>query len=498
MKQFAAKLFARYIVNKNRRWKENPIAAQKQTFQFLIEKARNTRFGQDHDFEQIRDYETFKKKVPIRDYEGHRPYVNRIIAGEKDVLWPGVPLYLSKTSGTTSGAKYIPISKASMPTHINAARDALLTYIHQTGKTEFLSGKQIFLQGNPTLEEKGGIALGRLSGIVAHYVPSYLQASRMPSWETNCIEDWEEKVDAVVKETLPEKMTLIGGIPSWVQMYFEKINSIKGVTVGDVFPDFSLFIYGGVNFDPYRSVFKKLIGKQVDTIELFPASEGFFAYQDLQNKEGLLLLLNNGIFYEFIPVDRYGEENPPRYSLGEVEAGVNYILILSTTAGLWAYNIGDTVRFVSKDPYRLVVTGRVKHFISAFGEHVIGKEVETALKEATAATDIQIKEFTVAPQVNPTQGLPYHEWLIEFDVPPQDQLEFEKKLDAQMEAQNIYYQDLIQGNVLRKLKVTPVVKNGFQAYMKSIGKLGGQNKVPRLSNDRKIADKLYQINQNDA
>ncbi|MEN8769224.1 MAG: GH3 auxin-responsive promoter family protein, partial [Candidatus Arcticimaribacter sp.] len=380
MKQFAAKLFARYIVNKNKRWKNNPIAAQEETFKLLVEKARKTRFGQDHDFDQIDSYETFKEKVPVRDYEGHRPYVEKIIAGEKDVLWPGVPLYLSKTSGTTSGAKYIPISKESMPTHINAARDALLTYIHETGKADFLLGKQIFLQGNPTLEQKGGIALGRLSGIVAHYVPAYLQASRMPSWETNCIEDWEEKVDAVVNETLPEKMTLIGGIPSWVQMYFEKINALKGTTVSDVFPDFSLFVYGGVNFEPYRSVFKKLIGKQVDTIELFPASEGFFAYQDQQNQEGLLLLLNNGIFYEFIPVDQFGEDNPPRYSLAEVEVGVNYVLILSTTAGLWAYNIGDTVRFVSKEPYRLVVTGRVKHFISAFGEHVIGKEVETALK----------------------------------------------------------------------------------------------------------------------
>ncbi|MEN8852832.1 MAG: GH3 auxin-responsive promoter family protein [Candidatus Arcticimaribacter sp.] len=496
MKQFAAKLFARYIVNKNKRWKNNPIAAQEETFKLLVEKARKTRFGQDHDFDQIDSYETFKEKVPVRDYEGHRPYVEKIIAGEKDVLWPGVPLYLSKTSGTTSGAKYIPISKESMPTHINAARDALLTYIHETGKADFLLGKQIFLQGNPTLEQKGGIALGRLSGIVAHYVPAYLQASRMPSWETNCIEDWEEKVDAVVNETLPEKMTLIGGIPSWVQMYFEKINALKGTTVSDVFPDFSLFVYGGVNFEPYRSVFKKLIGKQVDTIELFPASEGFFAYQDQQNQEGLLLLLNNGIFYEFIPVDQFGEDNPPRYSLAEVEVGVNYVLILSTTAGLWAYNIGDTVRFVSKEPYRLVVTGRVKHFISAFGEHVIGKEVETALKEATANTAIQVKEFTVAPQVNPVEGLPYHEWLIEFDVPPEDQAAFEEILDAQMEAQNIYYQDLIQGNVLQKLKVTPVVKNGFQAYMKSIGKLGGQNKVPRLSNDRKIADTLHQINQN--
>lgn len=495
MKQFAAKLFARYIVNKNKRWKDNPISTQEQTLRLLLKKAKKTRFGQDHDFDQINDYTAFKSRVPVRDYEGHRPYVERIINGEKDVLWPGVPLYLSKTSGTTSGAKYIPISKESMPTHINAARDALLTYIHQTGNTAFLDGKQMFLQGNPTLDKKNGIALGRLSGIVAHYVPAYLQSGRMPSWKTNCIDDWEQKVDAVVQETLPEKMTLIGGIPSWVQMYFEKINAIKGTKVSDVFPDFSLFVYGGVNFEPYRAVFKKLIGKQVDTIELFPASEGFFAYQDQQEKEGLLLLLNNGIFYEFIPVERFGEENPPRYALGEIEIGVNYVLILSTTAGLWAYNIGDTVRFVSTDPYRLVVTGRVKHFISAFGEHVIGKEVETALKEVTANSEIQIKEFTVAPQVNPAEGLPYHEWLIEFDVPPINQEAFEIKLDAQMEKQNIYYQDLIQGNVLRKLKVTPVIKNGFQTYMKSIGKLGGQNKVPRLSNDRKIAETLHQINQ---
>ncbi|MGB1449242.1 MAG: GH3 auxin-responsive promoter family protein [Flavobacteriaceae bacterium] len=497
MKEFAAKLFARYIVFKNKRWKDKPIAAQKRTFNTLLHQGRKTRFGQDHNFDQIHDYASFKKQVPVRDYEGHRPYVEKIIEGEQDVLWPGRPLYWSKTSGTTSGAKYIPISKESMPTHITAARDALLTYINETGSADFLSGKQIFLQGNPTLEEKGGIALGRLSGIVAHYVPSYLQSSRMPSWETNCIEDWEEKVDAVVEETLPEKMTLIGGIPSWVQMYFEKINAKKGTTVSEVFPDFSLFVYGGVNFEPYRAVFKKLIGKQVDTIELFPASEGFFAYQDQQNKEGLLLLLNNGIFYEFIPVDRFGEENPPRYSLEEVKIGVNYVLILSTTAGLWAYNIGDTVRFVSTAPYRLVVTGRVKHFISAFGEHVIGKEVETALKEATLNTPIQVKEFTVAPQVNPKQGLPYHEWLIEFEVPPENMETFEAALDAKMEGQNIYYQDLIKGNVLRTLKVTPVVKNGFQSYMKSIGKLGGQNKVPRLSNDRKIAEVLHQINRDE-
>ena len=495
MKKFAAKWFARYIMAKNARWKNKPIQAQENTLRFLIQQAKNTQFGIDHNFDQISTYEDFKTHIPVRDYEGIRSYIDLILAEKENVLWPGKPIYLSKTSGTTSGAKYIPITKASMPTHINSARDALLTYIAETGKTDFLDGKQMFLQGNPTLEEKSGIALGRLSGIVAHYVPSYLQRGRMPSWETNCIDDWEEKVDAVVEETIKEKMTLIGGIPSWVQMYFEKITQKTGKTVGEVFSNFSLYVYGGVNFEPYRSVFKNLIGRKVDSIELFPASEGFFAYQDKQEEEGLLLLLNNDIFYEFIPADEFSSENPTRISLADVKLGVNYVLILSTSAGLWSYNIGDTVRFVSKAPYRLVVTGRIKHFISAFGEHVIGKEVETAIKEATQNTPIRINEFTVAPQVNPEEGLPYHEWFIEFDVAPTDWEQFEADLDAAMVKQNVYYEDLITGNVLRKLVVSPVVKNGFQLYMKSIGKLGGQNKVPRLSNDRKIAEALTQTSK---
>tara|TARA_B110000977_G_scaffold67967_1_gene92265 strand:+ start:5 stop:1489 length:1485 start_codon:yes stop_codon:yes gene_type:complete len=493
MKIAAAKIFARYIVNKNKKWVNNPVSSQKKTFKKLIASGRKTLFGKDHNFNTISDPTDFAKQVPVRDYEGLRSYIDRIACGEEDVVWPGKPLYFSKTSGTTSGAKYIPITKESMPTHINSARDALLTYINFTGKTGFIKGKQIFIQGSPELDYKNGVALGRLSGIVAHYVPSYLQKSRMPSWETNCIEDWEEKVNAIVKETIHEDMTLIGGIPSWVQMYFEKIRDQTNQNIGELFKNFSLFVYGGVNFEPYKSVFRNLIGRSVDTLELFPASEGFFAYQDIPNEEGLLLLLNNGIFYEFIRVDEIQQESPRRYTLGEVKMGINYALIISTTAGLWAYNIGDTVRFVSTAPYRLVVTGRIKQFISAFGEHVIGKEVETAIKAATAETSIRIKEFTVAPQVKPEEGLPYHEWCIEFDHPPQDMAAFELKLDAEMEKQNVYYQDLIQGKVLRKLVVKPIKKQGFEAYMKSIGKLGGQNKVPRLSNDRKIADALEKI-----
>ena len=490
IKKIGAKILAKFIHHKNQKWIRNPLYAQQKTFDFLIQKAKSTDFGRDHGFNKIRDYKDFQASVPIRDYEGHRVYVDKMLEGATSVLWPGKPLYYAKTSGTTSGAKYIPLTKDSMPTHITAARDALLNYIYETGKTDFVNGKQIFLQGSPTLKSKNRNVIGRLSGIVAHYVPNYLQKNRMPSWETNCIEDWEAKVDAIVGETLTENMSLIAGIPSWVQMYFEKLIEQTGISVGNTFPNFSLFVYGGVNYEPYRPMFEKLVGRKVDSIELFPASEGFFAYQDQQNDKGLLLLLNNEIFYEFIKADEFGEKTQKRHTLGEVELNVNYVLILSTSAGLWAYNIGDTVRFVSLKPYRLVVTGRIKHFISAFGEHVIGKEVETAMQKASQESEVQVKEFTVAPKIDPEEGLPYHEWFIEFENPPQNTENFAQKLDQSMQEQNVYYEDLLKGSVLRTLVITTVADGGFQQYMKSIGKLGGQNKVPRLSNDRKIVDKL--------
>jgi hypothetical protein len=452
-----------------------------------------TKFGKDHDFISINTHKDFIKRVPIRDYEDLKPYIERVVAGEGNILWKGKPLYFAKTSGTTSGAKYIPITKESMPTHVEAARNAILMYIAETGNSKFVDGKMIFLQGSPILDEKNGIQLGRLSGIVAHYVPKYLQKNRMPSWETNCIEDWETKVDAIVEETLPENMTVISGIPSWVQMYFEKIQQKTNQKVGEVFKNFNLFIFGGVNYEPYRAKFESLIGRKVDSIELYPASEGFFAFQDQQNERGMLLQLNSGIFYEFVKADEFFDTNPTRITIKDVELGVNYVMIISSNAGLWAYNIGDTVEFTSTKPYRIIVSGRIKHFISAFGEHVIGKEVEQALHEALKGTDIQVSEFTVAPQINPSSGLPYHEWFIEFEKEPENISDLEKAIDASLQIQNSYYFDLIKGKVLRELKVTCIKKNGFQEYMKSIGKVGGQNKIPRLSNDRKIADALTEF-----
>ena len=490
IKSIAAKIFAKIIHNKTQKWVQNPIETQRNVFQNILASAKKTQFGKDHNFSEIKTFEDFTKQVPIRDYEELRPYVDRVVKGEEDILWKGKPVYFAKTSGTTSGAKYIPLTKESMPFHIEAARNAILGYIHETGKTDFVDGKMIFLQGSPVLEEKNGIKLGRLSGIVAHFVPKYLQKNRMPSWETNCIEDWETKVDAIVEETFNENMTVISGIPSWVQMYFEKLQQKGNKPVGDIFKNFNLFIYGGVNYEPYRAKFENLIGRKVDSIELFPASEGFFAYQDSQKDKGMLLLLNSGIFYEFVKSDEFHNEKPKRHTIGEVELNVNYVLIISTNAGLWAYNIGDTVQFTSLKPYRIIVSGRIKHYISAFGEHVIGKEVECALKEAMENTTIRMNEFTVAPQIAPNSGLPYHEWFIEFENEPENMEEFSLKMDNAMRKQNTYYDDLIVGKVLKTLVVTTVSKNGFQNYMKSIGKLGGQNKIPRLSNDRKIADKL--------
>lgn len=492
LKSIASKIFAAYVVNKVNKWKHNAVEAQERTLQLLLKEGKRTAFGADHKFAELKNYQDFKANVPIRDYEALRPYIDRVVAGEADVLWKGKPQYLAKTSGTTSGVKYIPISKESMPEHINAARNALLTYIHETGNASFLNGKIIFLQGSPVLTKKHGINVGRLSGIVAHLVPAYLQKNRMPSYQTNCIEDWEEKVDAIVTETIREDMTLISGIPPWVQMYFDKLSAkANGKAIKEIFKNLQLFVYGGVNYEPYRAKIQSSIGKKIDSIETYPASEGFIAYQDSQTDKGLLLLADAGIFYEFIPADEYYNEIPTRLSLGEVQLDKNYALVLNTNAGLWGYSIGDTVKFVSLNPYKIMVTGRIKHFISAFGEHVIGEEVEQALLSVANDEGVEITEFTVAPQVNPAAGeLPFHEWFIEFVALPDNLSAFSKKVDAALQKKNIYYFDLIEGSILQQLKIKPLQKDAFVNYMKAEGKLGGQNKVPRLSNDRKIADVL--------
>lgn len=492
IKQSIVKPFAKHVSRNIRRWSAKPIEAQERQFQALLRGGMNTKFGKDHAFAEIKNYNDFKQRVPIRDYEGLKEYVELIKQGKRDILWKGLPKYFAKTSGTTSGVKYIPLSKESIPNHFGTARNALFHIIAQTGNGDFLDGKLIFLSGSPEMTETNGILTGRLSGIVNHQIPSWLKRSQVPSWETNCIEEWEEKLDRIVEETYNKDMRMISGIPPWVQMYYERLLEKTGKdTIKEIFPNYSMFVYGGVNFEPYRSKLEELIGASIPTVETYPASEGFIAFQDLPVSEGLLLNVDSGIFFEFIPAGEIFDENPTRLSLKDVELGVNYAIIINNNAGLWGYNIGDTVEFVSKAPYRLRVTGRIKHFISAFGEHVIGKEVDEAMNNVSRNEGVRIVEFTVAPQVNPADGeLPYHEWFVAFDNMPDDMTAFAHKLDAEMVKQNIYYQDLIDGNILQKLKITPVQKNAFREYMRTQGKLGGQNKVPRLANDRKIAGVL--------
>lgn len=492
MKTLIAILFAHYIRKKNKNWINLPIKHQEKTFIKLISKAKHTKFGRDHDFSQINSYEDFKKKVPIRDYEGLKHYVDKVVNGENNILWPGKPLYFAKTSGTTSGTKFIPITKDSIKTHVRSARDALLNYFIKSKNYKSIKGRHMFLQGSPKLIKKHGVYIGRLSGISAHYVPKLFLQNRMPTWETNCIEDWEEKVDKIVQETVGEKMTIIAGIPSWVQMYFEKIVKNQKTTISKVFPELSLYVYGGVSYEPYKQLFERLFGKKIDTLATFPASEGFFGYQDefSETNPELLLLLNNDIFYEFIKTDDFlrGEEN--RVSLESVELNTNYLLIISTSAGLWAYNIGDTVKFTSLKPYRLIVTGRIKQFLSAFGEHVIAEEVEKALHLTLKNTNVLVKEFTVAPKINPKEGLPHHEWYIDFETPPNNIQNFSAELDKHMRRLNIYYDDLVSGGIIKPLIIQRIKHDEFKNYMRSVGKLGGQNKVPRLSNDRQIVDQL--------
>ena len=491
IKSFLAKPFASYIYRSIRKEISSALEDQENTLKSLLKTGSKTVFGREHHLESVRTYEEFKAAVPVRDYEQFKPYIEQIKQGKHNVLWPGQPLYFSKTSGTTSGIKYIPISKDSISNHINTARNTLLCYMAETGNSGFANGKMIFLSGSPELERIANIPTGRLSGIVNHHIPHYLRTNQLPSYETNCIDEWETKLDKIVEETIKQDMTLISGIPPWMQMYFDRLNEVSGKRIQDLFPNFSVLVHGGVNFQPYLDRLFDSIGKPVDTIETYPASEGFFAFQDSRKEEGLLLNTNSGIFFEFIPADEIFNENPTRISLKDVKTGVNYALIVNSNAGLWGYNIGDTIRFLTREPFRIVVTGRIKHFISAFGEHVIGEEVEYSLMKAAKEEGVKINEFTVAPFIKGQgDGKSFHEWFIEFENRPADMQAFARKVDINMRAKNIYYDDLISGNILQPLQIHPVKKNGFIDYMKSIGKLGGQNKVPRLSNDRSFAEQL--------
>ncbi len=491
MKKTLAKIWAKLHTLQSKNWKNNAVKNQEELLISLLRNAKNTKFGVTHQFHKIQNYSQYKSAVPVQDYEGFKPYVEAILQGQKSILWNGKPLYFAKTSGTTSGTKYIPISYESMPYHINAARSCLFHYIAETNNADFVNGKMIFVQGSPELQEKSGIKIGRLSGIVAHYLPKYLQKNRLPSWETNCIEDWETKINKIVDETINQNMTLISGIPPWLIMYFEKLKEKSGQNIGTLFPNLQLLVTGGVNYEPYRIKINDLIGRKIDILQTFPASEGFFAFQDHTEANDLLLLTNHGIFYEFIPLNKYGKPNAERISLKNVKLNTDYALIITTNAGLWSYDIGDVVRFTSLFPHRIIVSGRTKHFTSAFGEHVIASEVEQAMQQTLEKIHAKIIDFTLAPQVNPENNeLPYHEWFIEFEKSPENLVHFAQELDEKLRLKNTYYNDLIIGKVLQPLKIKELQRNAFAEYMKITGKTDPQSKAPRLSNNREMVEVL--------
>jgi len=487
LKPFAAKI-SRDVC----KWGEHQCKYQEKWFKYLIKKGRLTQFGKEHQFNAIKSYQDLKDHVPIRSYESYKPYIDQILEGQKDVMWPGKPKYIVGTSGTTSGIKYIPLSKESIPFHIRSARDALFNYIHLSRNYSMLDGKMIFLTGSPVLDTIGnGLPIGRLSGIINHEIPKYIQNNKLPSYETNCIEDWDEKLEAIVEETWKADMTMISGIPPWVLMYYEKLLAKSGKAhIADMFQNLKLFIHGGVSYAPYEHKMNQLLGPGIDCLETYPSTEGFIAYQDQLDNDALILNTNAGMFFEFVPTKEIFNENPTRLQLSEVEPGVSYAIIIHNNAGLWASNIGDTITFSSCNPYRLKVTGRIKHFLSAFGEHIIAKEVEDTMKAACQKMSINIIDFTVAPQINPTDGgRAYHEWFVEFERIPNDLSKFEKCLDEELQSRNFHYKDLIKGCVISPLKVTVIMPNGFRMMMKSLGKLGGQNKIPHLMNDRTLAVK---------
>lgn len=490
VKALAARVWAAQVARAYE-WKVGREATlQKQTLARLLEKGRRTAFGRDHRLPEVRSYEEFRQAVPVYSYEElWDRYLSRAWEGETSVLWPGRPVYFAKTSGTTAGAKFLPLTRDSVPMHIRAARDMLLLYVARKGNADFVWGRWLFLSGSPALEKNpADILYGRLSGIVHHWVPAYLTRNRLPSWEVNSMEDWPRKVDAILDEARELDLRLLSGIPPWVEGLLERLEDRWHQKATRMWPHLQLYVHGGVDFRLYEDRLRAFL-PGVDFIETFPASEGFFAFQDTDDPQvGLRLIVDGGIFYEFVPLERADDPSPPRLPLWEVEAGRPYALLLTTNAGLWGYAIGDVVTFTSLRPYRLRVSGRVKNHLSAFGEHVIEAEVETALQAALRATGARVREYTVGPYLGPEK--PRHEWLLEVETEPTSWQAFLEVLDQTLRQLNPYYDDLRRGAILEAPRLYRLPVGAGYAYLARIGKLGGQHKFPHLRSDRWLLEAL--------
>jgi hypothetical protein len=478
------------IERRLRHWAAQPHQYQMQYFRLLLETAPKTTYGQALGIENGMDYTAYRDCVPLVDYEDLKPYVERIMAGERDVLWPGVPDYLIMSSGTTSGKKYIPATPQGIRAILRGTTDAFCSYIARSRHHDIWDGKTLPLTGSPALTMMGDVPSARVSGLLNHFLPCYARWNRVPSWETNCIADFEPKLSRILDETIEQDVRAITGLPVWLNLLFKRLYERTGKKVIEIWPNLQVMLYGGLQVDPYKAGLLEAIGQDIDFVEVFNASEGFFAFEDNFENLGLLLHMHTGFFYEFMPADAYRAGKVQRLPLQDIELDVDYGLVLNSVSGLWGYNLGDTVRFTSREPYRLVFTGRLAHFTSAFNEHVIQFEVERAIRQAMEQEGGVVSEFTVAPQLHPIAGPPYHEWFVEFAALPDDLEAFRLKLDTVMQTGNHLYRELVTAQAMRPLKLSLLEPDSFLHHLKSIEQVGDQHKVPRLKNDRSIADAM--------
>jgi len=490
--------FLRQRMNQIQSWMEYPMDAQLGIFNYLIQSSCNTEWGRRFDYVSIKSPDQFRERIPVQDYDSLKPFIQRMMSGEQNILWSSPIKWFSKSSGTTNDrSKFIPMSKESIEDcHFKGGIDLIASYCAANPETKLLSGKGIIVGGSHHQNNAGSAtASGDLSAVLVQNMSFFAQWFRAPDLGIALMDDWEKKLDAIAISTMNEDITNISGVPTWTMLVIKKVMQLKGKNnLIDVWPNLELYMHGGVNFAPYKNEFASLIrGDNMHYYQTYNASEGFFAFQFEPNDEDMVLHTGNGIFYEFIPESEFGNENPKTILLHEVIPGVNYGIVVSTNGGLWRYNVGDTIRFTSVRPFKIQVTGRLKHFINAFGEEVIIDNAERALAEACSKTDAKVSDYTVAPVYLTAHHRGRHEWLIEFSKAPTDMNFFVDILDASLRRINSDYDAKRQHDLALELPVVHALpQNTFYQWLKSKNKLGGQNKVPRLSNDRKYADEILQ------
>jgi hypothetical protein len=488
---------ARLRLGRIEEWVNNPIAVQREVLQHLVTSAQYTEFGRKYNFSTTFSIRDFKQAVPIHEYDDLKPYIQRIMNGEQNILWNTPITWFAKSSGTTSDkSKFIPVSEESLQDcHYKGAKDVLTMYYNFNPESDLLTGKGLVIGGSHTinhLDLNAEVHYGDLSAVLLQNSPFWGHWIRTPELSIALLDEWENKIERLAMNTIAENVTSISGVPTWTLVLIRRILEITGKrSLSEVWPSLELYIHGGVSFTPYREQFRKLIGKDIHYLDMYNASEGFFAAQGNPHDDGMLLFLDHGIFMEFMPVEEYGKSNPETIGLADVEVGQQYALVINTNGGLWRYLLGDTVQFTSREPYRIKVSGRLKHFINAFGEEVIVDNADKAIAIACQKTGAIVNDYTAAPVYFGDTGNGAHEWLVEFEKEPADMAVFTNELDKALQSINSDYEAKRYKNIALGMPVLRSLEKGiFTAWLKSKGKLGGQHKVPRLSNDRRHIEEI--------